>query len=491
MLSIIPGERVSELDKAFISYEGITSLDLMERAAVSFCDWFFAYFPKNENAIFIFCGPGNNGGDGLAIARIISKTTDKVHVVYFEDSENCSNDYQSNFAKLPNNINKIPVNDFAFKISKDDFVIDGIFGVGINRPLEGIFKESIEKLNRLEGIKISIDIPSGIPSDAVLKGTCFKAEYTVTFQFPKLALLFPEHAAFVGDMQIADIGIPDDFLKSFSHQKFFIRKSDIPSLHKKFHNFSHKGDYGRVIIIGGSVGKVGAVLMASKSALRTGSGLVHAHIPKEELLVLQIAVPEVMVFDSQEVQEYKQFDAMGIGPGWGMNVDISYYRELLSNYDKPVIIDADGINLISKNPDLLKLIPKESILTPHIKEFERLVGICENQEERLKKAKDLAKKHNIFIVLKGAFTCISCPDGNQYFNSSGNKYMATAGSGDVLTGMITSYLGQGYKPFNAAICGVFHHGLAGELASKDKRRGLIASDIIDYIPSTYVQLDLD
>ncbi len=491
MLSIIPGKSVSELDKAFISHEGISSLDLMEKAAVSFCHWFSEHFPKNNNAIFIFCGPGNNGGDGLAIARIISKSTDKVHVVYFDDSKNCSNDYQSNFARLPKNIHKIPINDFAFNISKDDFVIDGIFGVGINRPLEGIFKEAIDKLNGLEGKKISIDIPSGIPSDDVLVGACFKAAYTLTFQFPKLSLLFPEHTSFVGDMHIANIGIPDDFLKSFSNQKFLIRKSDILGLHKKFHEFSHKGDYGRVIIIGGSVGKVGAVLMASKSALRTGSGLVHAHIPKEERLVLQIAVPEVMVFDSREIQEYDQFDAIGIGPGWGMNVDISFYRELLSSYNKPVVIDADGINLISKNRDFLKLIPKDSILTPHFKEFERLVGICENQKERLGKAQDLAVKHHIFIVLKGAFTCISCPDGNQYFNSSGNKYMATAGSGDVLTGMITSFLGQGYKPFNAVICGVFHHGLAGELASENKRRGLIASDIINNIPSTYIQLDID
>jgi NAD(P)H-hydrate epimerase len=491
MLSIIPGKNVSELDKAFISYEGISSLELMERAAVSFCDWFFAHFPKNKNSIYIFCGPGNNGGDGLAIGRLLSKKTENIQIVYFKDSKDCSDDYQSNFSRLPKNIHKIQINDFGFNISKDDVIIDGIFGVGINRPLEGIFKESIDKLNRLEGKKISIDIPSGIPSDAVLVGTCFKAEYTVTFQFPKLSLLFPEHATFVGDIHIADIGIPDEFLKSFCDQKFFIRKSDIVGLHKKFHNFSHKGDYGRVIIIGGSVGKVGAVLMASKSALRTGSGLVHAHIPKEERMVLQIAVPEVMIFDSLEVQEFDQFDAIGIGPGWGMNIDISFYKKLLSNYNRPVVIDADGINLISKNPDLLKLIPKNSILTPHIKEFERLVGICKNQKERLRKAQDLAKDYNIFIVLKGAFTCISCPDGNQYFNSTGNKYMATAGSGDVLTGMITSFLGQGYKPFNAAVCGVFHHGLAGELASEYKRRGLIASDIIDSIPLTYIQMDTD
>ena len=491
MLSIIPGKSVSELDKAFISYEGITSLELMERAADSFCNWFLGNFPNYKRDIFIFCGPGNNGGDGLAIARILSKKTDKVHVVYFEEAKNCSSDYQSNFAGLPENINKIPVNDFSFKISKHDFIIDGIFGVGINRPLEGIFKESIEKLNRIEGIKISIDIPSGIPSDSILVGTGFQAGITITFQFPKFSLLFPEHATFVGDLHIADIGISDSFLESFSDQKFLIRKTDMTGMHKKFHNFSHKGNYGRVLIIGGSVGKVGAVLMASKSALRTGSGLVHAHIPKEERMVLQIAVPEVMVFDSQEIKEYDQFDAMGIGPGWGMDVDISFYKELLITYCKPVVIDADGINLISKNPDLLNLIPKNSILTPHLKEFERLVGNCENHEERLKKAKDLSKEYNIYIVLKGAYTSITCPDGNQYFNSSGNKYMATAGSGDVLTGMITSFLGQGYKPFNAAICGVFHHGLAGELASEVKRRGLIASDIIDYIPATYTQLDID
>jgi ADP-dependent NAD(P)H-hydrate dehydratase / NAD(P)H-hydrate epimerase len=490
MLSIIPGNRVSELDSAYIKQQGITSWDLMERAAISFCSWFRAKGDFKGKPIFIFVGPGNNGGDGVAIARLLSTDHPDIHLIVFEESGNCSKDFQINLNKLSSSVKISSFELFNYSIKEQAIIIDGIFGVGINRPIEGKYKLAIDKINEIKCLKIAIDIPSGIPADGILEGTAFKADFTVTFQFPKLSLLLPEHAEFTGEVIVADIGIPDGFLEDFSKQRYFIQQKDIKSLHHRFNKFSHKGNFGRVLLIGGAKGKVGAILLASTAALRTGSGLVHGCIEESEKSILQIAAPEVMVAGKEELENLEKFDAIGVGPGWGMDVNLAFYQNLLRAYQKPMVIDADGINLLAREPHLIPLIPKDCILTPHFKEFERLTGYSSNHLERLQKAKEFALKYGLYLVLKGAYTSISCPDGKQYFNSSGNQYMATAGSGDVLTGMITSFLGQGYSSLHATICGVFHHGLAGELASFENRRGTIASDIVKHIPKTYSELDI-
>jgi ADP-dependent NAD(P)H-hydrate dehydratase / NAD(P)H-hydrate epimerase len=491
MLDIIPGNKVSELDKAYIESEGISSWDLMERAATAFFTWFKTVFKNNSKSIFIFCGPGNNGGDGLAIARLLEMDGFDVTVVTFEVPENCSLDFQINFKKLPIGVKVKGFEGFDYHQIQDNICIDAIFGVGVNRPLSEKYLDCINSVNPAKAIKIAIDIPSGIPSDSVLVGDAFKADYTCSFQFPKLGLLIPEHAEFTGKIEVLDIGIPEPFLKPFGHNIFFLQKNDIPSFHKQFNNFSHKGDFGRILLIGGEKGKMGAILLSCKAALRTGSGLVHVLAPFEERWVLQVGAPEVMVVDDFDLNDVGQFDAIGIGPGWGTKVDPSYFENILKSSTSPMVIDADGLNILSKNRHLLKVIPSNSILTPHVKEFERLVGTCKNHLERLEKAKEFSFTFKVYVILKGAFSSISCPDGSQYFNSSGTKYMATAGAGDVLTGMITSFLGQGYSPLHAAICGVYHHGIAGELASKEKRRGMIASDIIEAIPKTYLYLGID
>jgi ADP-dependent NAD(P)H-hydrate dehydratase / NAD(P)H-hydrate epimerase len=491
MLSIISGQRVSELDSSYINEQDITSWDLMERAANSFCNWFGRMQNFKGEPIFIFAGPGNNGGDGVAIARILSGNYLDIHLIVFEEVANCSKDFQINFKKLPSTINIHTIESFSFNIQDNAIVIDGIFGVGINRPVGGKFKQAIEEINKIKCLKIAIDIPSGIPSDEILEGIAFVADYTVTFQFPKLSLLLPEHADFTGEVYVADIGISDGFLENFGSQKYYLQQKDIKSYHRYFHKFSHKGDFGRVLLIGGSKGKVGAIVLASTAALRTGSGLVHAYIDESERVILQSTAPEVMVGGKEEIESLENFDAIGIGPGWGRQVDLAFYGNLLKTYHKPMVIDADGINLLATDPDLIPLIPKGSILTPHIKEFQRLIGsVSANHLERLQMAKDFAVQYGLYLVLKGAYTTISCPDGKQFFNSSGNQYMATAGSGDVLTGIITSFLGQGYSSLNASICGVFHHGLAGELASLENKRGTIASDIVKSIPKTYTELDI-
>lgn len=488
MLPIIPGQQVPNLDSEYILSQGISSLDLMEKAAEAFVTWYFLKFNKLSDPVYIFCGHGNNGGDGVVVARLLSQRGLDVKLIYLQDPENCSEDFKLNFERLPDSVSQMKFDTWDGFVDEKAIIIDAIFGVGINRPLDGIYQRLIHLLNGLNGLKIAIDIPSGLPSDQIATGDVFLADHTVSFQFPKLSLMFPEHAMFIGELHVLDIGIPDKFLEGFGDGKYYLREKDIPPLHLHFHRFSHKGDFGKVLIIGGSYGKTGAINLSGFAALRTGSGLVQIAPQIEQPFSIQPIVPELMLYQENAKSDLGQFDAIACGPGWGLDVEKEYYQSILARFRKPMVIDADGINLLAAYPDLIKELPANSILTPHLKEIERLAGKSSNHLERIEKAKVFSTSNHLILVLKGAHTLISFPDGRQVFNASGNQYMATAGSGDVLTGMIVSFLGQGYSPEQAALCGGYHHGLAGEIASREKLRGMIASDIIHAIPDTFIKL---
>ena len=490
MLPIISGNQVQQVDASYCSMKEVSSLDLMERASISFVDWLMQWISDCDKSIYIFSGPGNNGGDGVAIARLLKYMNQKVHLIYMKEVAECSQDFQDNFHRLPDGISVSKFVVWDGKIGEDSIIIDAVFGVGINRPLEGPYLSLIKMLNKLDALKISIDIPSGLPADKAAFGTAFKADHTATFQFPKLSLLFPEHAELVGELHILDIGIPDHFLNRFERNDFYLRQEDVLAFHRTFHRFSHKGDFGKVLFIGSELGKTGAINLSGYAALRTGSGLVQIAPSLEDPFRMTPIVPELMLYQDFSKTSLNQFDAIGIGPGWGTDIEKDYFQSIFARFKKPMVIDADGLNLLAAYPELMKEIPENSILTPHLKEFERLVGESANHLERIEKASSLAKKYKVIVILKGAHTLIALPDGRKIFNSTGNHYMATAGSGDVLTGMLTSFLGQGYAPENAAICGVFHHGLAGDIASKSKLRGMIASDIIESIPDTYIKLNV-
>jgi ADP-dependent NAD(P)H-hydrate dehydratase / NAD(P)H-hydrate epimerase len=490
MLEIIEGTAVSSLDQKYIQESGISSWALMERAAAAFSTWFEKKYTHTGINIYVFCGKGNNGGDGLAIARMLWPKYPNLTLIVLADVDTASGDYQANFELLPGSLSRYRFDQFHWGINNDDIVIDCLFGVGLTRPLENEFLDVVQKINASPGYKIAIDIPSGLPADGILTSEAVKADVTFAFQFPKISLLLPEHAWYTGDLEVGDIGIPTSTFKKFSKQRYFVLADDIPSMHKTFHKFSHKGDFGRVMLIGGSKGKMGAMVLAAKAAMRTGSGFVHCLVSEELGIILQVSIPEAMVSDPTQEDDLKKYDVVAIGPGWGVEHDAKVLKGFLSSAEKSLVLDADALNLLSKFPELLEFLPDDTILTPHLKEFDRLAGGSENHLQRLKKAKDFAEKYKVVVVLKGAYTCVSCPNGNQYFNSTGNQYMGTAGSGDVLTGIIASFLGQGYPAVNAAICGVYHHGLAGETAALTKRRGLIASDIVEAIPGTFVQLDI-
>jgi len=493
MRKIISAKELIELEDAFVEEKGILPYELMEAAAEAFCQWYTANFDRKQSVI-IFCGMGNNGGDGLAAARILFRQGYPIDVCLVGDLEKASQDFQSNLKILPTNIRNKKFSEIKNSTLECQVVIDALFGFGLNRPVEGEFKEAINYINKHKKLlRISIDLPSGLPADGLLEGVAVESDRTISFHYPKLSLLFPEHSPYVGELVVLDIGIDKKYFDKYSSKRYFLEKDDIVSRHKKFHRASHKGDYGKVLMVGGSKGKLGAIMLTSRAALRSGSGLVSAYIPNFGTEPFHAQVPEVMLELSSGVDylegldaDLDRYDAIGVGPGMGEKPEtVDMLIQLFSQYKGKMIIDADALNIIATNDELKDLIRPNMILTPHLKEFERMVGKVNSHDIRIEKARSFASKYGCILILKGANTMIALPDGTQYFNSSGTQYLATGGTGDVLTGVIGSFLGQGYSVENAAICGVYHHGLAGQLASKDKYRGTIASDVIDCIPRTF------
>ncbi|MCE7056526.1 NAD(P)H-hydrate dehydratase [Algoriphagus sp. AGSA1] len=488
MQKILSGTQVKELDATHVKLSCQSSYELMESASQAFVDWFLTQSFSTDCPVQIAVGKGNNGGDGLAIARLLSAHSFSVSILKcFDSAEGMSPDAKLNLERVPKSIPLMELGNWAF--SPQGILIDAFLGIGLTGPLRPNAGTIIQKLNEYQGTVISIDVPSGLPSDEVSVGEAVNADFTISFEFPKLSLVMPEHAGYVGELIVLKIGVLGEAYEKLETSFYYMQAQDIPPLHKVFNRFSYKGEMGKVLLIGGSPGKMGALVLCARSALRTGSGLVTCHMEDSERFIIQTAVPEAMaswgLIPNPEI-----YDAVGIGPGWGTENRVRMFRQFLQDYRNPIVVDADALNILAKNRDLIPLVPKNSVLTPHIGEFSRLVGSSPNHLDRLDKARKFAVENELIVVLKGANTVISLPHGKQVVNSSGTKYMATGGSGDVLTGMITAYLGMGYSPENAALCGVYHHGLAGEIASQSKRRSLIASDIIEAIPETYIRLSI-
>ncbi len=501
-MKILPIEEVRKADAYTIENEPIASIDLMERAATQIYKWIKKRASK-KHKVFIFTGLGNNGGDGLVVARLLSNKGYEVVVNVLRYSEKTSVDFQTNFKRL-DECNEITINEIKSitdlpEIHLEDLFIDAIFGSGLARPVSGFLAEIITHINNSPARTIAIDVPSGLFSDSTSinnGGSIVQADYTLSFQFPKLAFLFPENDAFVGDWHLLDIGLHHDFINDVESRNFFIEKRDInPLLHKRG-KYSHKGSYGHALLIAGCYGKMGASVLASKACLRSGVGLLHTHIPKVGYEIMQTTTPETMLsidrYDHyfSEVPNLGPFTAVGIGPGLGMEHQSQMALKLLiQEYPNPIVFDADALNILAENKTWLAFLAKGSILTPHPKEFERLAGKWADDFERLQLQRDFAVKYGVYLVLKGANTSICFPDGNCHFNATGNPGMATAGSGDVLTGLITGLLAQGYTSGQASVLGVYLHGIAGDLAAKKQgMEAMIAGDIIDHIGKAFKAL---
>ncbi len=489
-MKILNAVQIKELDKFTIENEPIESIKLMERASTAFVRWFTEKFHK-EQRIVIFCGSGDNGGDGLAIARMLLQKMFEV-TIYHVPSKDTSSNYQINEERLSHLgfINVISKVKDISPIKSDAIIIDALFGSGINKPVTGLYAETINVINDSKATVVAIDMPSGLyldkqnESDAIVK-----AQYTISFQVPKLAFMLPQHEEYVGDWYILYIGLSRECIEATETNYYYSDEHLIKTLVRTRSKFSHKGNYGKALIIAGSYGMMGAAVLSAKGCLRTGAGLVKVYVPEAGFFVLQNDLPEVIVLLDQnpeiitDIPKLDEYTAIGIGPGIGQKPEtIKALEKLLTNTKIPLVIDASALNILAANKTLLTKIPANSIITPHPKEFENLVGKSANDYDRLEKAKAFSKQYNIYIVLKGAHSTIINPQGIIYFNSTGNPGMAKAGAGDVLTGILTALLAQGYNSNDAALLGVFLHGYAGDAAArKFSQPSMIASDIIDGI----------
>jgi len=498
MLKVLPAAQIKALDAYTIEQGSIASIDLMERACRSFVNWFVQHF-DNRESVGIICGTGNNGGDGLGIARMLHEHGYGIKVWIVKGSVSESIDFKLNLDRAK----KSTIEIFEITSESDErffddrsVLIDAVFGSGLTRPVEGIYASVIQCINKATAHRVSVDIPSGLLADSPSVGPAVKANFTVSFQLPKLSFFFPQYHSIVGEWTLVDIGLNKEFIRNAEADHYYITPKDPRRILRRRSKFDHKGTYGHALLVAGSYGKMGAAVLASRAALRSGVGLLSVHVPKCGYSILQTAVPEAMVsvdqhneFFSDELR-LENYSAVGFGPALGNSpATMEAYTALLKSFRKPMVIDADGLNMLAENRDLLGLVPEGSILTPHPKEFERLVGKWENDFEKLESHKRLARQLKSVVVLKGAYSAIASPDGKICFNSTGNPGMATGGSGDVLTGILTGLLAQGYDSFEAAQLGVYLHGLSGDLAVPDRgMNSLIASDLIEFLPSAFLRL---
>lgn len=497
-MKIFTASQIKACDEFTIKNEPISSVFLMERAAEKCVDYLAKKIDYHQK-IYLFCGNGNNGGDGFAIARLLYYLCYDVTVFIDQSNQGFSNDAAENFNRLKE-ISGVAIKDFSevstVLFEPDSVIIDALFGSGLNRNIEGKLATLIHQLNQIEACKISIDIPSGIFADKIIDkdSTVFKAKETLSFQFYKKAFLHPEVGVFCGEIHLLDIGLHPDFTENTLVKDFTIDEEIIKTIYRPREEFSHKGNFGKSYIIAGSYGKIGAAVLATKAALKSGSGLTFCVSADCGYSVLQTHCVEAMFMSFGnhfcEKIEINDDATFGIGPGFGTE-EIS--EKALINFLKskklPLVLDADAFNLLSKNTENLKFIPENSIITPHPKEFARLFGVTSNSFERLELAKIKSKELNIYIVLKDHHTQIVTPNGDVFYNITGNSGLAKGGSGDVLLGIITSLLAQNYTPKEAAIFGVWLHGSAADFAAKKySKEAMQPTDVIESLSEVFKSL---
>ena len=502
-MKIFTSAQIHELDKYTIDHEPIKSIDLMERAASRIVAE-IRHLCTAYNTIVVFAGPGNNGGDALAVARILASEGMKVKAWLFNTTGRLSADCKTNRDRLTG---MKELDSFTMVIDEFDpptldastLVIDGLFGVGLNKPLTGGYASLVKYINASPSKVVSIDMPSGLMSESNeynVRSNIIRADVTVTIQQPKLSFLFAENQQFIGELKVVDINISKEGMAQVDAHVTILEEDDVRCRMRQRDAFAHKGTMGHALIIAGSRGMAGAAMLATKACLRSGVGKVTVHTPAANIIPLQIGVPEAILdidpdncFFTEAVST-DRFQAMGIGPGLGNNENSAITMiGQLRRAQCPIVIDADAINILATHKAWMQQLPAGCILTPHIGEFERLEGASSDSYDRLSKAIILADRQQAYIVLKGHNTAIVTPGGRIMFCPTGNSGMATAGSGDVLTGVITALLARGYAQADACLVGTYLHGLAGDIAAeKFGKESLMASDIIDALPEAFMRV---
>jgi len=495
-MKIFNAFQLREMDLFTIDHEPVKSIDLMERAAAACCSWICTHYSAGGQ-ITVFCGSGNNGGDGLAIARQLSGKEYQVQVYLIPQGDTLSPDCRQNLDLLPKPVvlHRLSKTGNFPDIRMDMLVIDALLGTGISRPAEGNTAEAIQFINNSRTPVVSIDLPSGMHPDLPMKGPVVQATHTLSFTSYKLSMLLPGIGESAGEIHIIPIGIAPETILQTPTLLQMTDRDMLNSIYRKRKPFSNKGDFGHGLIIAGSAGKMGAAVLATRGCLRAGAGLVTCLVPQEGRDILQVAAPEAMclirddqVADNPDLSKYR---ALGIGPGLGTSPETDQLLDgILARYGHPMVLDADALNLMALHPGLMEKIPGGSLLTPHPGEFGRLFGHTSDAYSRLDLLRQKSRELGVIILLKGRFTQIALPDGTCFFNSTGNPGMATGGSGDCLTGILTGLLCQGYSPADTAILGTWLHGLAGDIAAtRFSQEAMLATDLLENLAGAFKSLE--
>ena len=503
MIKIFPTIQLKELDAYTIENEPVSSIDLMERASRALARAMSERWSA-ETPFTVFAGPGNNGGDALAVSRLLAERGCRVEVYLFNTKGTLSPDCETNKERLAGvagiDFHEITTQFVPPVLTAEHVVVDGLFGSGLNKPLSGGFAAVVKYINTSPATVVAIDVPSGLMGEDNtynIQANIIRADLTLSLQLPKLAFLFGENAPFVGEWQLLDIGLSEEAIEEKETDFALTEHEDVASMLKPRGKFAHKGNFGRALLIAGSQGMAGASVLAARACLRSGVGLLTVHIPFCNNFIVQTSVLEAMTeIDINDVRfscatDTDDYQAVGIGPGLGKAGDTeAALLEQIESCQTPMVVDADALNLLGEHRSYIGRLPRGSILTPHPKELERLVGKCQNSYERLTKARELARSAGVHILLKGAYSVVIAPSGKCWFNPTGNPGMATGGSGDVLTGVVLALLAQGYDAETAARMAAYVHGLAGDIACKKHGvMGMTAGDIVTCLPPAWRMLE--
>ena len=504
-MKIFTAAQIHELDNYTITHEPIKSIDLMERAAKTITRTIMDEW-TDRTPMVIFAGPGNNGGDALAVARLLAEENYKVSVYLFNIHNKLSDDCAANKQRLIDSkrvghFTEVTLNFDPPELTEDMVVIDGLFGSGLNKPLIGGFASLVKYINQCPAKVVSIDIPSGLMCEDNtynIHSNIIRADLTLTLQQKKLSMMMADCQKYIGRLRVLDIRLSKEYIDKTEANCRILEEQDVRRLLMPRDDFAHKGAMGNALIIAGSYGMAGAAVLATRACLRSGVGKVTVHTPRRNYLVMQTAVPEaVMQMDHEETYfsesvDSTDFDALGIGPGLGLveNTAIALIGQIRRT-SCPIVADADALNILANHQAWMQQLPTGIIMTPHPKEFDRMAGSTSNNDyERLIRAQQMAEHIKGYIILKGHHSALCMPDGHIVFNATGNSGMATAGSGDVLTGILTALLARGYDKGTACQLGMYLHGLAGDLAAKEVgKESLVASDIIQFLPKAFLKLE--
>ena len=493
--------QIRDIDKYTIEHEPISSLDLMERAAETWAD-IFENRVNGFTKVVVVAGNGNNGGDGYVIARLLRTVGWDVVVFRLMTDQEFSRDCEVNYKRWVKDGGEVKVMTCPedFQVESDTVIIDAIFGSGLNRKVTGLAAEIIKQMNTSQNTVAAVDIPSGLMGedntdndpDAIVR-----ADYTFTFQFPKVAFLLPENADYVGKWEVLDIGLSEEMIAKTETSWYFTTQENVRDILPVTGKFAHKGTNGKGLLIAGSYGMMGAAVLAARAALRSGIGLLYCHVPVKGGDIMQVSVPEAILdLDKSQtcftgVKALDQYDAIAVGPALGQGPETAAaLKGLLQDRKGVTILDADALNLMAEHRELLECLHEKCILTPHMKEFERLAGKSANDFDRLNKLSNFASRWRVYVILKGANSVIATPQGHFYFNMSGNPGMAKGGAGDVLTGVLLALAANGMDALQVARIGVFAHGLAADLlAAEYGYRGICSGMIAEAMGKAWKQLE--